>query len=97
MNFVPNPELVFEFVELDLSSFYEIEVIFNINQPSDVKYIVLDSSHTLIGFNYQPIKSGNFYHPQPGSDFIILGQIFDKDNNTLPLLATSHLLEAVVS
>lgn len=97
MNFVPNPDLAFELVELDLSSFYEREVKFNINQPTNVQHIVLDSSHTLIGFNSKPIKSGNYYHPQPGTDFIVLGQIFDKDNNTLPLLTTSYLLESVIS
>jgi len=97
MNFVPNPDLAISLVELDLSSFYQTEVKFNINQPNNVEYVVLDSSHTLIGFTHQPIKSGKFYHPQPGTDFIILGQIYDQDNKTLPLLTTSHLLESVTS
>lgn len=96
MKYIPDSALNLFEAELNLSHIYP-DTILKINQPENVNFIVLDSSHTLIGFEHEPIKNGKFYHPQPGTDFNILGQFYDNDGQTLSLLKTSHLLSSIHS
>lgn len=96
MQYIPDSSLNIIEVDLNLSGIYP-ETTFKINLPLDINFIVLDSSHTLIGFTHEPIKNGKFYHPQPGTDFNILGQFYDNDGNTLPLLSNSYILPSTQS
>lgn len=96
MQFIPDSYFLTAEVDLDLSHIYE-GLHLKIQQPIDVKFIVLDASNTLIGYEQEPVQAGNYYHPQPGTDFVILGQLFDNDGSVLPLLDKQHLLSSIVS
>lgn len=96
MQFIPDSYFLTVEVDVDLSHIYKGFQL-KIQQPIDVKFLVLDTSNTLIGYEQEPIKVGNYYHPQPGSDFVILGQLFDNDGTVLPLLEKQYLLDSVVS
>ena len=96
MQYIPDSSLNIIEVELNLQNIYP-DNSFTINVPQDINYIVLDSSHTLIGFVFEPIKHVRFYHPHPGTDFNILGQFYDNYCQTLSLLKTSHLLSSIHS
>ena len=97
MQYIPNPILNTEEIELNLNHIYKESALFKINIPSSHPFLVLDSSHTLIGFSHQPLKNSKFYHPQPGTDFMILGQLYTETGETLPLLNNSYLLSCTVS
>lgn len=96
MIYIPSTALNVIEVNVNLHHIYPgIELTLQV--PQNIPYLVLDSSSTLIGFNEEPIKHGKFYHPQPGTDFIVLGQLYDEESKTLPLLPTSYLLNSTHS
>lgn len=97
MKFVPNVNIATESCDIDLSSFYKQDLTFTINIPIVFPYIVLDSSNTLIGFEYEPLLNSKYYHPQPGTNFVVLGQLYDNEGKELPLLPNSYLLSFVTS
>lgn len=58
----------------------------------DVKYIVLDLEGSLLGYSFKPIKVDDYYHPQPGTEWLNLGMLATLDTQvaslTHPILIT---------
>lgn len=96
MQYIPDSSLNIIEADLDLSDIYP-DKTFKVNVPQNILFIVLDQSNTLIGFTHEPIKHGKYFHPQPSTDFTILGQFYDNDGLTLPLLKNSYLLTSIHS
>lgn len=96
MQYIPDSSFNIIEADLDLNDIYPGKT-FKINVPQNILFLVLDQSNTLIGFTHEPIKYKEYYHSQPATDFIVLGQFYDNDGSILPLLKDSYLLSSIHS
>lgn len=62
----------------------------SIQHPKDIYHITIDLEGGVYGFQYEPVKSGDYYHPQPGTVWYYLGSILVDDQT--PELTQTHLI-----